>query len=116
MATEIVEFTEYKDSENYPLTRVAEVKSNEDQSQHTIVSDASMSSVHAVIWDNKLIVDIDNIDMESVPGTIRTDVSIYTQAIRTSQFDEGAMTGRFVFDLKEKHFQESLSLIKIEPN
>ncbi len=108
VATEIVEFTEYKDSENYPLTRVAEVKSNEDQSQHTIVSDASMSSVHAVIWDNKLIVDIDNIDMESVPGTIRTDVSIYTQAIRTSQFDEGAMTGRFVFDLKEKALPREL--------
>ena len=107
---EIVKFTEYKDSFDYPLTEVIEVSSNEDESKHYIKAASSMSSVNAVIWDNKLIVDINGVDMEEVPGTIRTDKSLYTDAIRTSQYDEEKMTGRFVFDLKKKTIPREVSL------
>jgi N-acetylmuramoyl-L-alanine amidase len=107
---EIVEFTGYKDSFDYPLTEIIEVSSNEDESKHYIKAASSMSSVNAVIWDNKLIVDINGADMEAVPGTIRTDKSLYTDAIRTSQYDEEKMTGRFVFDLKEKTIARDIIL------
>ncbi len=100
VSQDVVRFQEYTEEESYPLTQAVKIIKNEDESSFTLVTTSSLSSVHGFIWDNKLILDIQNINMESLAGTISTNKSLYTESIRTSQYGEETMTGRFVFDLK----------------
>ena len=109
---DIIKFSKYSDENSAPLTQIVEVSGNEDQSRYYIEATGAMSSVNAVVWDEKLIIDINGVDMENVPETIRTDISLYTEAIRTSQYNEEEMTGRFVFDLREKTIPREVSVNK----
>lgn len=78
---------------------IEEIVGNAEETRFYIRSTQSMSTIKYSYWDNKVIIDIDGLNMGTYPTAIQMEKGVYVQKVRTSQYREDPIQGRIVFDL-----------------
>lgn len=84
---------------SYSEASIKEIVGNAEETRFYIRSNQSMSTIKYSYWDNKVIVDIDGLNMGTFPTAIQMEKGVYVQKVRTSQYRDDPYQGRIVFDL-----------------
>ncbi|WP_058486566.1 N-acetylmuramoyl-L-alanine amidase [Defluviitalea phaphyphila] len=87
------------ESQSHPTTDIIDVEILDNSYQFKISASGPISSVDHMLWEDKIVIDINNANMELEKTIIEVDDNNFIKSIRASQYSSEPKVVRVVFDL-----------------